>query len=197
MPVRIVIVSLLLAVAGCGYSLVGAGLAEAGSIAIRTPENASFEPGLEWVVAQALRRELLRRDSARLVEDPAKAAWVVSGRVLPVTHHSRSFSSTVLSLEEEVRVSLDLDVTARDGSVVELGGLQETERYLASADIEVQRKNRGEALQRVASVLASRFFDALGEALTNAGAAPNAGHDPVEATASSPEAAASPDEVVP
>ncbi len=158
-----VTLGVLVLLSGCGYRLVGAGLGDAGSIAIRTPANESREPGLELVVAAALRRELLRRDGARLVEDPAQASLVVSGRVLPVPRRSRSFSSTVLSLEEEVVLRLDLSVARRDGGEIGLEDLEESERYLASADIEAHRKNRDEALRRVAVVLASRFFDVLGE----------------------------------
>ena len=155
------------ALSGCGYRLVGAGLGDVGAIAIRTPENDSREPGLELVVADALRRELLRRDGTRLVEDPSRASLVVSGRVLPVPRNSRSFSSTVLTLEEEVVLRLDLSVARSDGSEIGLEALEESERYLASADIEAHRKNRDEALRRVAVVLASRFFDVLGESLVS------------------------------
>jgi hypothetical protein len=170
--VRPVFIVLLvgLALSGCGYRLVGAGLGNVGSIAIRTPDNESREPGLELVVADALRRELLRRDGSRLVEDPKRASLIVSGRVLPVPRRARSFSSTVLSLEEEVVLRLDLSVARPDGSELGLEDLVESERYVASADIEAHRKNRDEALRRVAVVLASRFFDALGESLAAGGA---------------------------
>ena len=163
---------LSLTLSGCGYQWVGPGLGDVGSIAIRTPENDSREPGLELVVADALRRELLRRDGATLVEDPGRAALVVSGRVLPVPRTSRSFSSTVLTLEEEVVLRLDLSVARRDGTTIGLDDLEESERYLASADIEAHRKNRDEALRRVAVLLASRFFDALGESLAEPPAEP-------------------------
>ena len=168
----------LLCLSGCGYHLVGAGLGDAGAIAIRTPANESREPGLELIVASALRRELLRRDGGRLIEDPEQAALVVSGRVLPVPRRARSFSSTVLSVEEEVVLRLDLSVARRDGSELGLSDLEESERYLASADIEAHRKNRQEALRRVAVVLASRFFDALGESLAGQDRAGAAGSAP-------------------
>ena len=43
--------------------------------------------------------------------------------------------------------------------------LEGTERYLSSADVEAERKNRDEAVRRVAAVLASRYFDRISEAL--------------------------------
>ncbi len=43
--------------------------------------------------------------------------------------------------------------------------LQEAEYYLASADVEAMRKNRDEAIRRVAGVLAQRVHDTLFEAV--------------------------------
>lgn len=166
MRVMVMLSLSLVVFAGCGYTWAGAGLGGAGSIAVRTPANESYEPGLELMVADALRREVLRRDGGALIEDPARADLVISGRVLPVDRRARSFSATVLALEEEVALSLELEAVRRDGSRVALpeGALRETERYLTSADIEAHRKNREEAMRRLAGLLASRFFDALGEA---------------------------------
>jgi hypothetical protein len=41
--------------------------------------------------------------------------------------------------------------------------MQDTERYLASADVEATRKNRGEAMRKMAEVLAARVHDLLYE----------------------------------
>ena len=60
--------------------------------------------------------------------------------------------------------SLSLEVSAPGGGVVDVdrASLTGTELYLASADVEAGRKNRREALQRIADVLAARVHDALG-----------------------------------
>lgn len=156
----------LLAV-GCGYTLVGAGLGSVDTVAVRTPQNESTQPGVEFVVADALRRELLRRDDSALVEDPDRAGLVVSGRVLQIQTNPRSFSSAILALEYEVALELALEALRSNGSRLALprGSLRETERYLASADVEAERKNRQEALRRLADLLAARFFDSVSEAL--------------------------------
>jgi hypothetical protein len=84
-------------------------------------------------------------------------------------------------------VRLALSATRRDGQELEpaLANLSESERYLASADVEVQRKNKQEALRRVSDMLAARFFDELGEALPAGapadGEAPPTGADAGEA----------------
>lgn len=156
-------------VAGCGYAFVryDGGLGEVRSVAVNTPRNDSYEPGVEFVVADALRREFLRRHGVRLVEDPAGADLVISGRVLPIRSNSRSFSSVILALEYELTLALELHATKADGSelAIDPRATSETERYLASADVEALQKNRQEALRRAAALLAGRVYDALYETL--------------------------------
>jgi hypothetical protein len=151
---------------GCGYTWQGAsGAGSLGRVAVRTPENASSQPGLEFVVADALRREVMRRSGSRLVEDADQADWVVSGRVLPLRITPASLSPVVLTLEYQLTLEVDLRARAADGREVagDARSLRESERFLSSADPEAQRKNRGEALQRVSRLLAARFLDRLGE----------------------------------
>ena len=59
----------------CGYSLVDyqsppEGLA---SVSILTFSNDSYEPGIELVFADALRKEFLRRGAISVINDPAEA----------------------------------------------------------------------------------------------------------------------------
>jgi hypothetical protein len=158
---------LLLAPLGCGYSVVryGSGLGDARRIAIRGLSNDSFEPGVEALVSDALAREFAQRGALRLVDDPAAADLVIAGSVKSVEIRRRSFSSILFALEYEVRMQLGLAVKRRDGSEVPIdpNALIESERYLASSDVEVTRTNRQEALRRLAGVLAGRVHDALYE----------------------------------
>jgi outer membrane lipopolysaccharide assembly protein LptE/RlpB len=160
---------LVLLLAGCGYHLAGSGLDRGGvaKIAIETPRNDSLQPGMEFFVADALRREALRRGGARLTDDVAAADLVVSGRVVDLVTRPRTFSSVVLALENEV--TLDLEFTARrrgaEAPVFDALRFSESERYLTSADNQAERKNRKEALRRVAQVLAARALDAVSEGL--------------------------------
>ncbi|HEY8154055.1 MAG TPA: LPS assembly lipoprotein LptE [Myxococcota bacterium] len=153
--------------AGCGYQLVDYARPEGGArrVALPTLRNDSYEPGVELLVADALRREFLRRGAFRLTEDPAAADLVVSGRVLPIQTSSSSFSSVVLALEYQVSLTLDLHARRADGSEIPLDSrsLRETERYLASADVAALRRNREEALRRLASLIAVRVHDEVFE----------------------------------
>ena len=152
---------------GCGYTMMGgSGEHLLGRVAVHTPENGSGHTGTELVVADALRREVLRRAGAELVEDEASADWVVSGKVLPMTVKPASLSPVVLTLEYQVNLALELTARARDGREIkgDARELKESERFLSSGDAEAQRKNRGEALRRVSRVLAARFLARLDEA---------------------------------
>jgi hypothetical protein len=160
--------ALLAASLGCGYTLVGydAGFDGVQTVAIQTPANNSFEPGVEYVVADALRREFLRRGAVRVIDDPGAADLVLDGSVRDVQTSGRSFSSVVFTLEYELVLTLDLQARRSDGTPLPIDprSLQEAEYYLASADVEATRKNRKEAIRRVARVLAQRVHENLVEA---------------------------------
>jgi outer membrane lipopolysaccharide assembly protein LptE/RlpB len=154
-------------VAGCGYKLIDYQESPPGlrSVSIRTFSNNSYEPGIEFVVADALRREFLRRGVVALVDDASEADLAIAGVVQPIGIRTRSFSSVALALEWEITLRLSVHAVRPDGSIVRVDevSMQDTERYLASADIEATRKNRDEAMRRMAAVLAERIHDMLYE----------------------------------
>ena len=155
------------AAAACGYQLVDYARPESGTrkVALPTLRNDSYEPGVELLVADALRREFLRRGAFQLTDDPSAADLVVSGSVLPIQTSSSSFSSVVMALEYQVSLALHLRAKRADGTEIALDSrsLRETERYLASADAGALRRNREEALRRLAGVLAGRVHDEVFE----------------------------------
>jgi hypothetical protein len=163
----VVLVVFVLALPGCGYSFVryGAGLGDVRRVAIRGLVNDSFEPGVDALVSEAIAREFLRRGALRLVDTPETADLVIGGAVKSVDTRRRSFSSILFALEYEVRMELALTLARRDGTpvAIDANALRESERYLASSDLEVTRTNRQEALRRLAGVLAGRVHDALYE----------------------------------
>lgn len=151
--------------AGCGYNLVRyeGVLDGAQRITIQTLQNDSDDPGLEMMMTDALRKEFLRRGAFELISDPAAADLVVSGIVLPVGTAVRSYSSVVLALEYNVKMSIDIFVQRKDGTPVPISnsGFTESEIYLASSDVQVGYKNRKEALRWIVSLLAARVADAI------------------------------------
>ena len=155
--------ALALLACGCGYQLLRHADGAAATVAIVTLGNDSTEPGVELLVTRELRREFLRRGAPRLVSNPARADIVIRGRVQPLQTANHSFDTVALAVEFKVRMALSLDVVDADGKAVEIdrAALSESELYLASADVEAGRKNRKEALRRIADVLAGRIHDAL------------------------------------
>jgi hypothetical protein len=159
----------VLGVSGCGYTVVGAapeaGDGSSGSlrVAVHTFVNSTTEPGAELVVTDALRRELFDRPRVAVVRGPEGADWTVEGRVNDLRIRTETFSSVVLALEQSLTLRVSVDIRDAEGKPLELSdsALSGTEVYLASADIEVTRKNRTEALRRVAGVIARRVGDAL------------------------------------
>jgi len=165
-----VLAVVLAALAGCGYAPIRYRSALPGveTLAIGPLTNETYEPGVESVVLDALRREALARGGLRLVEDPEVADLVLSGAVRRLTIAPRSFSSVVLSLEYEVYMGLELRATRRGGRsiVIDPRAQNESELYLASADLEAMRKNRREAIRRLAGLLADRVWDSVYQAPT-------------------------------
>lgn len=151
-------------VTGCGYHLLRRADGRDLAVSVVTLENDSTEPGLELTVTRALRQEFLRRAAPRLVSHPSAADLVIRGRVLPLHTRANSFDSVSLALEYRVELTLELQVSAADGTpfALDRASLHDSELYLASADPEATRKNRAEALRRVADVLAGRVHDAIG-----------------------------------
>ncbi len=78
---------------------------------------------------------------------------------------ARSFSSIALALEWEITLRLAVYAERSDGSRTKLdsNATLATERYLASADIEVTRQNRDEAIRSMATGLAAHVHDLLYE----------------------------------
>ena len=152
---------------GCGYQFVryAEPLGDARRIALLPLVNDSFEPGIDTLLLDAFHREFLRRGGLRIVEDPATADLVVGGVIDSLQTRADSFSSIQFALEYRLRLRLALEVTRPDGTLVPLDGraFNESEVYLASADLEVTRTNREEALRRLAGTMATRLHDALYE----------------------------------
>ena len=168
---RCAIGALLVAAAlGCGYTVERASSAaspDAPRLSVRTLDNDSAEPGLDRLMSEALRKEWSLRGHFRLVADPQRADIVVEGRVLPLLIRARTLSSVVLAIEQTVTLRVELAWMASAGDragrrrPMSPRLLTESEIYFASADLEASRKNRKEALRRVAGLIAERAADVL------------------------------------
>jgi hypothetical protein len=161
---------LVATVSACsGYRVVrtSEGLGSVRRVAVLALGNYSIEPGLDLMVTDALRRDFQSRGGVELVSDPADADLVISGTVRELEVNARSFSSIAFALEYQILMQIALEARRRDGTPVGIdpAALRDIEFYLTSADVEAERRNRDEALRRLASVMASRVGDSLAEQL--------------------------------
>jgi len=171
---------LLAATLACGYApLSGGPLAEGRRVWIATLRNDTAEVAVEARVSDALRRELLRRGDARLVADRRRADLRVQGAVSELRGRSRTFSSDVRALEVELWLRLVLDVRDAAGREIPLDphALSARETYLSSPDLEVQRRHRREAIDRLARILAERLVRELLWSGIEPGQGPDEGPD--------------------
>jgi hypothetical protein len=153
--------------AGCGYKAVryDQALGDVHRVAIQGFANDTFEPLADEIVSEAIMREFLHRGALEVVDDPGLADLIVVGRVTDALIARRSFSSVSFALEYEVRLALAVQITRPDGAIVYVDerSLSESELYLSSADLEVSRTYREEAMRKVATTLAGRLHDSLYE----------------------------------
>jgi outer membrane lipopolysaccharide assembly protein LptE/RlpB len=164
---RVALAGLAALVGACGYQWAAAHDpgAPRPRVAVETLTNDTYEPGVESLVTDALRREFVRRGGVELVRDPELADLVLGGSVRQLVSRADATSSVAFAIEYELTMRLALSVTRAGEEAVELDptSLQKSEFYFASSDVEVQRKNRQEALRRVASAIAGRVHDTLFE----------------------------------
>jgi hypothetical protein len=164
-PAAALLLVLLVALEGCSYRLVryGSDAEDLPRVSVVTLTNDSQEAGVESLVSEAMRREVLNRGGLRLVGDPEAADYVIRGRVRDLETRARGFSAAVLAVEYEVTMRLDVVVDLGSGEVWKMDPdtMRESEIYLASADVEVGRKNRDEALRRLSEMLAARVHDRI------------------------------------
>lgn len=151
--------------ASCGYQLVRTGQSfgpDVDRVAVKPLINNSYEPGVEVIVSDALRREFLKRGGVEVVSEPARADLVVGGAVLPIETRVSSVSAVSAALEYQIALELQMSASRSGGAIpLEPPTFRAWELYLSSPDVEAERKNRLEAIRRLATVLAVRVHDAL------------------------------------
>jgi hypothetical protein len=162
--VRTAAVALLgLAALGCGYRVLGAPEGLGPDIEIGMLENRSNSPGVERMLSDALHEEFVRRGQLEPRYADGSASLVLNGVVREVSVRHSAVSTVGLALEDQLELVVDVSIRRRaDGSVVwRRDGWTQQERYTSSADVQVQRTNREQALRRLSAELASRLHDEL------------------------------------
>ncbi len=153
---------------GCGYrvvegiSLVGEDVTR---VEIQMFENRSEEPGLEWMIGEALMEEFLRRGRLTPVHPGELSQFQASlyGVIQQVIVLPRSFSSVSISVEDSIRITVDVSIRRVDtGELVwQRSGLVAREEFLSSPDPLVYESNKEVAMLRVAALIAESIHNDL------------------------------------
>jgi Lipopolysaccharide-assembly len=164
-----------LLVFGCGYQfrVEGAGptiggAADASSttppprLVIRTLQNVSFEPNLEWRYTNYIRHEFSSGSGAQVVSANEAADLVMTGQILAVSLPTLSFTqTTTLESRAEVVVSIKVEET-RTKRVVWTQTARGASEFFVTSDLQFNRVLQNRALEQagryIAEDLASRFL---------------------------------------
>lgn len=150
---------------GCGYRFARYTQPDGNAerICVVTLENDSEEAGVELLASESLRHEILTRGGLELISDPRRADYTLSGKVISVRTHSRSFTGVALAREYEIVLKLELQVVSNGTGPGAMAreSFEAREIYSASADAAVLRKNRVEALRYLSGLLARRVHDSM------------------------------------
>lgn len=155
----------LCAAVGCGYGLVEGGGAlpeDADHITIALFSNETGQAGAGAVVTEALRGRFLASRRLRLT-DREDAELVLTGRVTQVRVGPAAFSSSFITIREEVFVEIETQlVLAGTGEVVWQGGtMSETRAFYAPPESMTREDNKDEAIEKAAAELAERIVGSI------------------------------------
>lgn len=139
----------------CGYKI-GNALVDtpAGikSVAVPVFDNYTTEPELGAILAEALRKEILRRGILRL-DSPSQADAVVRGAAMQVKLEPLSFSGQGFTTAYRVKLKINVRLEKHGEIIWKMDELEKDEQFLVegtpSNDISVRRR----ALEKVASDL--------------------------------------------
>ncbi|MEE8314203.1 MAG: LPS assembly lipoprotein LptE [Myxococcota bacterium] len=152
----------------CGYQIVSGTRVfgqDVQQLEIQMFENRSDEPGLEWMIGEALMEEFLRRGQLHTVHsgETTTSQVVLRGVVQQVAVRPSAFSSVAISVEDSIEVTVDVNLRRVDtGDVVwQRVGLVAREQFLSSPDPLVHETNKEMALLRVSTLIAESVHDGL------------------------------------
>ncbi len=150
--------------ASCGYRFTGGGELPGGikSICIDLFENRTSETGLENVISNDLNYEVTRNGRVSL-KDRDSADAVLSGvirsmAVDAISHKGKS------SIERRVKITVDLQLTGSDGSVLWVGrNISENEDYDVMDDKHGTEQNRSDAVEELSKRLSEKIYNSMGD----------------------------------
>jgi len=157
---KILVLSWLVVVWGCGYQMVGKethippGLT---SIAIPTFINQTFEPGIEVHFTKGFLREFIQDQRVKVVgRDEADS--ILEGVIKSFNIYSTSYDRSGITLEYQTIVVIDLTLKKRTGEILWTEkDLSESRWYRTSFNILTSESNKASAIQNLGRFMAERI----------------------------------------
>ena len=151
------------ALAACGYQLMGGLSAPQGvqSIAIPVLKNQTSESGIAMVFSNDLIYEFTRSKVLHVV-DKNRADAVLSGTIVSMAVETVSYTAGYTSAERRVTICLNLTLKCRDGRVLwSDAALFDHESYKVSKDVRVTETNKRAAIGVIAERLAEEIHNRI------------------------------------
>ena len=159
---RLILISVWLLLAACGYSHPGARPAAVGAITIQagTWENRTNELALEGLLLQKTGDWLQQARLFHLVADPEQADYILSGTIEAVNFPATAFNANdrASTLNAWAKVTYRLRARVTGQTVWEIRGATRERSFQAADDVVLTRSNREEALAVIADELAEQIY---------------------------------------
>jgi outer membrane lipopolysaccharide assembly protein LptE/RlpB len=158
------ILSVLLAISGCGYHLPrGGGFPEGvDRIFVEILENSTTETGVETIVTQNLVNEFVLREKKSLTSNLNDADAILSGDVSKITIQTIAAKGRDSARERRVTVTINLKLGNREGRVIWAAkGLSDNQAYFVAEDKNVTEKNKRNAIKLASKRIAERALNRL------------------------------------
>jgi len=149
----------------CGYRFAGGELflPEIKRIHVAVFENRTAEIGLETLFADDLINEFTKRSSLVLT-DKNSADAVLSGEIRSLEIKSLSRKRTLMSLERQARLSVNMKLTDSNGKILwSETDMSDSEAYPVLSDTMATEHNRGNALSVISKRMAETVYNRLTE----------------------------------
>jgi len=147
----------------CGFKFKGGGEPPGGikSINIVTLQNRTAEVGVENTFTSNLVNEFITNSNV-IVSSRASADAVMEGAIVAIRSGSIARKGPQTSVESRVYMTVDLKLTAKDGTVLWFSkGISEKEEYDVDDDKTKTESNKRKAIKNLSKKLAERVYNRL------------------------------------
>lgn len=160
----IIIIGLIVTACGYRFAEEGGFPGQSERIFVKVLENRTQETGVENILTAALLAELTLRKTRHLAGRIDEADVVLNGVIKQVTINTISVSKPTVADERRVSVTLDLQLTHKDGSTAWAAkSLTDFQEYRVNLNAEITDANRRNAIRqlsrRIAERVVNRFSD--------------------------------------